>query len=52
MNDGTNDHLYTLGSNMKGELGFGDDFHSTSYSTPQEVTDLPSGEIKQVLLGG
>ncbi len=43
------DHLYTWGKNSQGQLGLGDNI---DYDTPQEVTNLPEGDIKQIALGG
>ncbi len=42
------DHLYTWGKNNKGQLGLGD---VKTRTTPQEVIELPSGDIEQISMG-
>ena len=56
VNDGTNDYLYTWGSNYLGQLGLGDEDYDAWYISPQEVTTgvflLKDNEkIKRVELG-
>ncbi len=48
VSDETGDHLYTWGLNDHGQLGIND---KKDYNTPQEVNELPAGEIEQISTG-